>query len=227
MPPIMRVTRLEHLLTQEWYKADKQMHDPVVQWLSVSPAADAAITKMCNKLLADRSVTAVHNAVANRSMQVQVTINLAKVASDFYAKLPPAARAGVEQKMVQTAIEMKFEESGYPIVNHVLEFVFDIPTPEQIEEAQIAARARQEARQAENNARKIEANKTKREKKLLEIPAPAIEEPEESDTHDEDDDADEAIDGGDDVDDVDDGNDGADADDDLEDDEEDDEEAEG
>lgn len=145
---IVPPNRLEQHVIRQWYKADKALHEPVIQWLQQNPQAEQGIEKFCNRLLQERSNEAVDKAVPFRTMIVPVTVNLQKAAQGFFSKVPPQAKQGVSPEMVLTAIEMKMEDAGYRVENHILEFEIEVPTAEEIEEMREIAIARKKAAEA-------------------------------------------------------------------------------
>ena len=152
--PVVPPSRLEQFVIKQWYKADRAMHDPVLKWLEANPQAAQGIEKFCNRLLQEKSNEAVLNSVPTRSMEVKVTVNVAKAAADFYSKVPPQAKEGISLEMVRTAVEMALEEAGYPVVNHLLEFEIEVPTPEELEAARLEAAERQAQARAAAEAAK-------------------------------------------------------------------------
>ncbi len=157
--PVVPPDRLEQFVIKQWYKADRALHEPVMRWLEASPQAAQGIVKFCNRLLQEKSNEAINNAVPTRSLEVKVTVNVGKASADFYSKVPAQAREGISMEMVRTAVEMTLEEAGYPIINHVLEFEIEVPTPQELEAARLEAVERQaHAKVAAEAARKQLAN---------------------------------------------------------------------
>jgi len=152
--PVLPPERLDHHIIKQWYTLERQKRGPVREWLAANPKALRGIEKFCNRLLQKRTDEAVEKAVLARSMEVKVQIRLDKAAAEFYGKVPPQAREGISMEMVQIAIEMLFEQAGYPMNGNLLEAEFEVPSPRELEAMRSAEAERQASAKAKVAAAK-------------------------------------------------------------------------